>query len=131
MIRSRFRLLAAACALLVSPVSAQEPARDSTAVKQVEVGGQWFSARCAECHATNLSDPDFRLKWAGRNAYELFDRMRSTMPDSDPGSLTAETYVAIAAYLMKMNGMPAAPAALTTDSTTLAAIKLAFPSTTR
>ena len=103
----------------------------SAAIKQVDIGGQWFRSRCVECHANNLSDPDFRSKWNGRNAYELFDRMRNTMPDSDPGGLTPETYVALTAYLLKLNGLPVGTSMLSTDSTALASIKLAFPSSLR
>lgn len=120
--------------LLVSalPLRAQEPVTaDSAAIKQADVGGQWFRSVCVECHANNLSDTDFRAKWGGRSAYELFDRMRNSMPDSDPGSLTPETYAALTAYLLRLNGMPIGTTMITTDSSTLAGIKLAFPSTLR
>lgn len=125
-------LLGAAGLIAALPLSAQEPSPlDSAALRQVEVGEQWFRSVCLECHAQNLSDPDFRLKWGGRSAYDLFDQIRTTMPESDPGSLTPETYTAVIAYLMKRNGMPVAPAVLSADSAALAAVKLTFPPSTR
>lgn len=97
------------------------------AVKQMELGEQWFRAACYECHATGtLANADFRLKWAGRSAYELFESIRSTMPESDPGSLTQGTYVAVVSYLMKMNGMPVGTSALPADSAGLSIVKLMF-----
>jgi S-disulfanyl-L-cysteine oxidoreductase SoxD len=125
---------AGAAALLIAarPLDAQQPVvADPTAIKQVDLGGQWFRSACYECHASNLSDPDFRAKWSGKSAFELYDRMRNTMPDSDPGGLTPETYVALTAYLLKLNGVAAGTAALSTDSTALSSIKLAFPSSQR
>lgn len=130
------RLRAFACALILvaaSPLAAQEPVpTDTSAIaRQVDVGGQWFRSVCVDCHADNLSDADFRAKWNGRTAYDLFDRMRNSMPDSDPGSLTPETYAALTAYLIKLNGLPVGTAVLAADSASLAPIKLVFPSTPR
>lgn len=132
-LRSPSRAAGAAALLIAAlPLAAQEPMPlDSAAIKQVVVGGQWFRSQCVECHANNLSDPDFKAKWAGRTAFELYDRMRNSMPDSDPGSLTPETYVALTAYLLTRNGMPVGTSMISTDSSTLASIKLAFPSSHR
>ena len=109
---------------------AQDPAPlDSVAAaaKQVELGEQWFRAACFECHATGgLSNADFRLKWSGRSAFELVEAIRSTMPESAPGSLTQGTYIAVVAYLIKTNGMPVGTNALPSDSAGLTTIKLTF-----
>lgn len=113
-------------------LTAQVTAPDtSAAARQLEAGEQWFRAVCVECHADNVADADFKAKWNGRSVYDLFDRMRSSMPDSDPGSLTYETYVALTAYLMKLNGMPSRTAPVPADSSALANLTLAFPSSHR
>lgn len=134
--RSRVARLFAAALLLsgsyATTGSAQDPLPapvDSAAeaVKQLELGEQWFRAACFECHATGaLANADFRLKWTGRSAYDLFESIRSTMPESDPGSLTQGTYVAVVSYLMKMNGMPVGTSALPADSAGLSIVKLMF-----
>jgi mono/diheme cytochrome c family protein len=108
---------------------AQDPAPSDpmAAAKQVELGEQWFRAACFECHATGgLYNADFRLKWNGRSAFDLVESIRSTMPESAPGSLTQGTYVAVVAYLIRTNGMPVATSALPADSAGLATIKLMF-----
>lgn len=101
----------------------------AAAARQLDLGEQWFRSACLECHAIRgLDNADFRLKWDGRNAFELFELIRSTMPESKPGSLTQGTYAAIVAYLMKLNGMPSGARRIASDSGALAAIRLTFPS---
>lgn len=128
--------LVATALLFLAPsgtATAQDPApTDSAALaaKQLELGEQWFRSVCFECHANGaLVNADFRLKWNGRSAFELFESIRSTMPENDPGSLTQGTYAAVVAYLMKVNGQPVGTAALPADSTGLAAVKLLFAPT--
>jgi len=107
------------------------PSADSlaaAAARQLDVGEQWFRSVCMECHSTgNLTNPDFRLQWGGKSALELFERIRSTMPASKPGSLTQGTYASIVAYLMKVNGMPVGARRVSADSGALASIRLNFP----
>ena len=117
-------------AALATTLRAQDPAPPDpvpAAAKQIELGEQWFRAACFECHATGgLSNADFRLKWNGRSAFDLVESIRSTMPESAPGSLTQGTYVAVVAYLIRTNGMPVGTNALPADSAGLATIKLTF-----
>lgn len=115
---------------LALPASAQDPAPPdlaAAAAKQIELGEQWFRAACFECHANgNLANADFRLKWNSRSAFDLVESIRSTMPESAPGSLTQGTYIAVVAYLIRTNGMPVGTSALPADSAGLATIKLTF-----
>lgn len=77
-------------------------------LEQATRGGKVFASHCVVCHArADLSNPDFQLKWNGRTVYDLFERLQSTMPESDPGGLVTEEYADVVAYLMKLNGMPA------------------------
>jgi S-disulfanyl-L-cysteine oxidoreductase SoxD len=100
----------------------------AAAARQLDVGEQWFKAACLECHASgNLTNPDFRLAWRGKSAFELFERIRSTMPQNKPGTLSQGTYASIVAYLMKVNGLAVGTRRLTSDSTALASIRLTFP----
>jgi mono/diheme cytochrome c family protein len=111
---------------------AQAPAPPDSAVaatKQLELGEQWFRAACFECHANGtLTSADFRLKWNGRSAFDLVESIRSTMPESAPGSLAQGAYVAVVAYLVRTNGMPVGTNAFPDDSAGLATIKLTFAS---
>jgi mono/diheme cytochrome c family protein len=128
---SRIRPLLAAlliAAAAARPLSAQQSdSLAAAAARQLDVGEQWFQSVCLECHAVRgLDNADFRLKWSGRSAYDLFERIRSTMPDSKPGSLTQGTYAAIVAYLMKLNGMPVGTRRVSSDSSALSSIRLTF-----
>jgi hypothetical protein len=99
----------------------------ASAAQQLERGEQWFYARCLECHeVASLANPDFRLKWGGRSVFDLFERIRSTMPENEPGSLTSGTYTSIIAYLMRLNGMPVGTSLLSSDSTALASVRMNF-----
>lgn len=131
--RRPIRLLLITWLLTASPCLAQvtggvPPSDSAAAARQLDLGEQWFRSVCLECHAVRgLDDDDFRLKWGGRNAYDLFERIRSTMPQSNPGTLSQATYLAIVAYLMKLNGMPVGARRVSSDSTALTSIRLTFP----
>ncbi len=117
-------------ALAGSPAHAQDSTATNGAVlaaQQLDLGEQWYRARCLECHVVGaLSNADFQIKWGGRSAYDLYDLTRRTMPEDSPGSLTGATYAAIVAYLMKLNGMPVGTTALPGDSAGLSAVRLTF-----
>jgi mono/diheme cytochrome c family protein len=124
-------VLVTASALVAFPLAAQDSAASTSPVaRQLDVGEQWFRASCAECHVTSLGDSDFRFKWNGRTAYDLFAIIRSTMPEHEPGSLSLPTYSSIVAYLMKINGMPVA-SVIPSDSAGLSTVKLTFTPTLR
>jgi mono/diheme cytochrome c family protein len=130
------RLLIPAVALALTFAPRSAPAQSATppgaspvtaAARQLDLGEQWFKSACLECHAVRgLDNADFRLKWDGRNAFDLFERIRSTMPESRPGTLTQGTYASIVAYLMKLNGMKVGTTVVPSDSAALAAIRLRF-----
>lgn len=88
--------------------------------EQATRGAQVFSGVCIECHARKeMSDAVFRVNWNGRTAFDLFERIRNTMPESAPGSLPRTNYLDVATYLMKLNGMPAGSVELADDEATL------------
>jgi len=74
-----------------------------------------------------MSSPDFRLRWAGRSAFDLYNRISTTMPQTEPGSLSRRAYADVVSYLMQINGLPSGTVPLVTDSTALASTLLAFP----
>ncbi len=131
-------LLSAKLVLNSSMLEAQLPASrvEASAVaavtfsdEQADRGDQVFSRVCAQCHTRkDMASPDFRLKWNGQTAYDLFDLVRTTMPDSAPGSLSQDSYANVTAYLMKLNGMRAGSASMPMDSL-LKRIKLDIPAT--
>jgi plastocyanin len=83
---------------------------------QQSLGRLSYTASCSACHGADLAGRDrapglagrpFTSNWSDRDALDLFERIRSTMPQSAPGSLSDETYAAIVAYLLAVNNHPA------------------------
>jgi hypothetical protein len=107
--------------LMARAAVAQSPASPGAYTEeQATRGGRVFSNVCIECHARKeMSDSVFRVNWNGRTAFDLFERIRSTMPESGPGSLPRTDYLDVTTYLMKLNGMPAGSVALADDEVAL------------
>jgi mono/diheme cytochrome c family protein len=117
----------------ITLAAVQDPAPPPTSPvpyteEQAGRGAEAFSSVCSECHARkDFSDAEFRVKWRGRTAFDLFERMRSTMPERDPGSLGRSTYLDVVAYIAKLNGFGAGSAELPDDEAALKKVILALP----
>ena len=128
-------------AALLSFAFASAEAQDSTAAKPATAGksvwqGVFTEAQaargdaehqtnCIACHGTEkYAGEPFTKNWIGRTAFDLFDQLKTTMPDDNPGSLSAQQYVDIIAYIFKVNGLPAGTDSLTTDVEALRLIKI-------
>ena len=96
--------------------------------EQATSGAVVFAKVCAECHEkADITKPDFRSKWNGRTLFELFELVRTTMPDSNPGGLTREEYAGTMAYILKANGLPAGTTPVMPDSAAMSNAKLSLP----
>lgn len=91
--------------------------------EQASRGEAAYMTNCASCHANDLrgnsNSPGligvgFLFLWEERPLAELFQKMRDEMPTDRPGSLPAETYVDLLAFLLHSNGYPSGPEALNT-----------------
>ena len=92
---------------------------------QAARGDNEHAANCTSCHsATNYAGDAFVKTWVGRTAFDLFDQLRTTMPDDSPGSLSQQQYVDIVAYILKINGYPSGTDSLSTDPEALRLVRL-------
>jgi sugar lactone lactonase YvrE/mono/diheme cytochrome c family protein len=98
---------------------------------QAGQGAQDFGAHCASCHGASLSGTGeapglegalFVSDFNGETVGDLFDRVRSTMPQDNPASLSRDQYAAILAFILKANGFPAGAKELDRRSEYLKAI---------
>lgn len=106
---------------------AQDEMRPTYSDSQAVRGRLWFQSACQSCHElTDMASADFKVKWGGRTAFDLFEIIATTMPQAEPGTLSARSYVDIVAYLMQLNGMPAGTTALSVQQAALASTRLTF-----
>ena len=65
----------------------------------------------------------FNGNWEGVALGDLFDRIRVSMPEDAPGSLSRQQNVDVVAYLLKAGQFPAGDKELVTESNALAQMK--------
>jgi mono/diheme cytochrome c family protein len=87
-------------------------------------GKETYDYSCATCHAPDLSGDagrdvpalygdDFIGEWNKKTVKDLLDLVSRMMPKDSPGSLKAETYLDVVAYLLQANEFPAGAQDLT------------------
>ncbi|MBC7505842.1 MAG: cytochrome c [Sandarakinorhabdus sp.] len=98
---------------------------------QADRGQAVFTARCAACHgatlggtgeAPGLSGGEFVSHYDQLTVGDLFERVRTTMPQNDPATLSRDEYADVVAFLLKSNGFPSGMAALDRRTEVLATI---------
>lgn len=123
-----------ACVLAGRSVSSQSPAPPAAnpiiyTEEQAARGAEIFSTVCLECHGRkDMSSADFKVKWSGRPVFDLFERIRSTMPESGPGSLARSQYLDVTTYIAKLNGVAAGATELPDDEDVLKKLSLTLGS---
>ena len=126
---------AAAVATVGAPQAAPGSAKDGVyTVEQAARGKAAYEKQCAECHGTMatvfpevaplLNDHVFQAKWKNRSLAELFDRIRDTMPQSKPRTLSAEQTTDILALILGANGLPAGDVPLAHEVEALTQIRM-------
>jgi mono/diheme cytochrome c family protein len=82
---------------------------------QAKRGRALYGDHCGSCHGASLeggeSAPaltggEFLSNWNGLSAGDLFERIRSTMPQNKPRSLSREVNADILAYVFSANQFP-------------------------
>jgi mono/diheme cytochrome c family protein len=95
---------------------------------QAARGEQIYMNICVSCHPpATYTGETFRTSWGSRPLSELFTAITEKMPKNDPGSLTADEYAEVVAYLLQMNGIPAGKADLPGDVEALKTIRVETP----
>jgi S-disulfanyl-L-cysteine oxidoreductase SoxD len=133
----RAPIAAALLVLAVGPARAQEPAdstgpdlatRGAYSADQARRGQSIYARHCTSCHAaTAYTGVAFRRAWGGRSVFELWELIRTTMPNDTPGRLSGQEYADIVAYLLRLNGFPAGPDPLPPDPERLQRLTISHP----
>jgi mono/diheme cytochrome c family protein len=112
----------AAAALLPMVASAQAPARSTWdgvySAEQAARGGELYVGACAQCHGPQLGGIDgasaltgggFASNWNGVTLGDMVERIRISMPQNAPGSLSRQQVADVLAYILRANGFPPGP----------------------
>jgi cytochrome c553 len=96
---------------------------------QAKRGQPIYVSACASCHSSDLSGGEsappltggqFMSNWDGLPAGDLFKRMRDSMPQNAPGSLSGQDN----ADILQVNGFPAGKTELARQPEALAGIMI-------
>jgi hypothetical protein len=112
---------------------------------QAQRGEAIFNDTCAKCHGregsgtSDATDPchdmtpttpscalrgdRFMANWSSMTLQNLFDRVRWSMPQDKPQTLTRVDTTLLMAYLLRINGFPAGSIELPTDASLLNRLK--------
>lgn len=100
---------------------------------QAKQGQSYYNESCSSCHgdtlmggesAPALAGGEFLSNWNGLTLGDLFERIRTTMPQNRPGSLSREKNAAILAYMLSVSSFPAGSTALPQQTEVLKEIKI-------
>lgn len=104
--------------------------------EQAARGAATYAKECSSCHgeglggdgfAPGLTGPEFLSNWNGTSVGDLFDRVRVSMPPSNPGAVSAQAKADIIAHVLKSNRYPAGKTELVKDVEPLKQIKFDLP----
>ncbi len=91
-------------------------------------GEKVAAEHCARCHGQTLTGAEaapalvgdlFNANWEGVPLGDLLERIRVSMPQDMPGSLSRQQNVDVIAYMLKLGKIPAGTAELATDTAVL------------
>jgi mono/diheme cytochrome c family protein len=123
--------------LLNSTVHAQPPTAsvwDGVYTQaQADRGKALYADQCASCHGSEmtggemappLSGGEFLANWDGLTVGDLFERIRISMPQNAPGSLSGQQNADILSFILSAAKFPTGATELPKESGILKTIKL-------
>jgi len=126
----------AAILTLHSTVRAQPPTKsiwDGVYTEaQATRGKALYSQECASCHGSELTGGEmapplaggeFMAGWDGLTIGDLFERVRISMPQNSPGSLSGQQNADILAFVFSSNKFPAGETEMPKEAGILKTIK--------
>ncbi len=103
---------------------------------QAQQGKAIYDKKCATCHGATLEGKDqnpplagndFLNNWVGQSLADLNTMIRTTMPATQPGSLTQAETTKLLAYILRANKFPPGETALPRNIHSLKAIRIHKP----
>jgi mono/diheme cytochrome c family protein len=104
--------------------------------EQAQQGKSFYQKQCSNCHGVALLGKGknvplvgkaFLDKWKDQTMADLFIKTNTTMPASDPGTMSPAQTSQVLAYILSVNKFQPGPKPLPTDPDGLSAIHIAKP----
>jgi S-disulfanyl-L-cysteine oxidoreductase SoxD len=124
--------LAATGVLTVSAQTAKSQWDGVYTAEQAKRGDAVYAEKCSSCHGTELNGGEmapglvggeFTANWNDLSLGDLFERMRISMPQNNPGSLSRQQNADVLAYILSKGGYPAGTTELGSQTEVLNAVK--------
>lgn len=91
---------------------------------QAQRGQTVFSTICSSCHSpSEFSGRRFESNWMVEPIGQFYQYISRRMPQGRPGSLSADQYASVVAYVLQLNGRPLGSQELPADSDSLDRIR--------
>jgi cytochrome c len=103
---------------------------------QAQRGKKRYQENCMMCHKDDLAGLDpappltgdsFMRKWQGKSLWDMFDKIRKTMPQDNRGGLNPRVYLDIVAYMAKFNDIDVGKQELRNDPKKLKSLIIRKP----
>ncbi len=100
---------------------------------QARRGEAVYRVNCTACHGVDLRGSEggkplmgraFRSSLLDRTVGDLYEKLRGTMPEDNPGALPRTAYADLIAYLLEANGYPTGAGDLVADTAALNRIQI-------
>ena len=141
----KINILIAACAVLFAAsglhvtlrAQAKSVADGVYTEAQAKRGATLYAEQCASCHGETmggvadlfpaLTGDAFVTAWQGKSVGELFDKISTTMPALDPGSLKPDQVADVVADILSVSKYPAGTTDLAASVEPLNQVKIDAP----
>ncbi len=130
-------LVALAAATSVDTASAQQAKTQWDGIysaEQAKRGEALYVEKCSSCHGAELNGGEmapgllggeFTANWNDLSIGDLFERMRISMPQNNPGSLSRPQNADVLAFMLSKGSYPAGTTELPSQTDVLNGIKFA------
>ena len=105
--------------------------------EQAKRGATLYAEQCASCHGEKmegvadlfpaLAGDLFLKNWSGKSVGELYEKIQTTMPALDPGSMKPDQVADVVAHILNTSKYPAGSTALAASADPLKTIQIVAP----
>jgi mono/diheme cytochrome c family protein len=102
---------------LVVDAAASQASSEIYSQAQAKQGLATYDRKCATCHDGGTMGPElwgdaFLTAWSDKDMFALYTRMKETMPEDNPGSMTEAEALGVLAFVLQQNEFPAGERAI-------------------